>query len=168
VTGVIIGFGGDYETAADVLFVICCAIGCIPIIQAVYIAYLRKTVDINVLMLVAVAGSLASEDYLDSSLVVTLFLFAETIEDIVLCYVRNSIKLSSGVVPKKAVLLSGKSVPVDTLNIGDIVTIRAGDMIPVDGIIARGQAVVDESALTGIFLYYNLTKYTFLKSKFQR
>ena len=153
VIGVIVGFGSGHEKAANILFVLCCAIGCIPIIQAAYISYLRKTVDINVLMLVAVAGSSASEDYLDSSLVVALFLLTETIEDVVLCYVRNSIKLSSGVVPKKAVLLSGKSVTVESLNIGDIVTIRAGDMIPVDGVITRGQAVVDESALTGIKQY---------------
>eukprot|EP00604_Paraphysomonas_vestita_P004310 CAMPEP_0174825430 /NCGR_PEP_ID=MMETSP1107-20130205/42737_1 /TAXON_ID=36770 /ORGANISM="Paraphysomonas vestita, Strain GFlagA" /LENGTH=618 /DNA_ID=CAMNT_0016057007 /DNA_START=354 /DNA_END=2210 /DNA_ORIENTATION=+ len=63
--------------------------------------------------------------------------------------VRNAVKLGVGGMPKSAILLNGDSILVDDLKIGDIIAVRAGDMILADGIVSNGSGVIDESALTG-------------------
>jgi P-type E1-E2 ATPase len=42
-----------------------------------------------------------------------------------------------------------EEVPVEELAVGDVVTVRAGEVVPVDGILVSDRAVVDESTLTG-------------------
>jgi Cd2+/Zn2+-exporting ATPase len=41
-------------------------------------------------------------------------------------------------------------VNVETLRVGDVIAVRAGDMIQADGIVVKGEGVIDESALTGL------------------
>ena len=54
-----------------------------------------------------------------------------------------------GDMSQSAVLKSGQTVPVDQIEIGDILIVRPGDSIPVDGTVVKGKSAVDESALTG-------------------
>ena len=51
--------------------------------------------------------------------------------------------------PKLAHLKNGKDIPVDQLQLGDIMIVKPGEQIPTDGLILRGQTAVDESMITG-------------------
>jgi len=140
------------ETSSQVynsFYLICTGIGSIPIAYDVYVAWLRRTVDINVLMFMAICGAVVASEFFDAVIVVILFALTSLIEDEVLRWVRKTVKVSKGGMPKKALLATGKSVPLDSLEIGDIVAYRAGEMISIDGKVIKGQAVVDESAMTG-------------------
>jgi Cd2+/Zn2+-exporting ATPase len=99
------------------------------------------------------------KEYLDASLLMSLFISAEMLEEIVMYRVRRAIRSSnsSTSVPKRALLASGKSVNVETLRIGDVICVRAGDMIQADGVVVKGEGVVDESALTGNASHCNCT-----------
>ena len=130
-------------------YIICTAIGLGPILYDSLIAIYRKTVDIHILMAVAITGAIASGEYLDAALVVTLFILAEVMEGEIMRRVRNAVQLGIGSMPKNAILLNGDVILVDDLKIGDKISIRAGDMILADGIVCGGSGVVDESALTG-------------------
>lgn len=130
-------------------YISCTAIGLFPILYDAFLSLSRLTLDIHILMIVAVAGALASQEYQDAALVVTLFILAELIESEVMRRVRNAVKLGVGGMPKSAILLNGDSVLVDDLKVGDKIAVRAGDMILADGEITNGTGVVDESALTG-------------------
>ena len=64
----------------------------------------------------------------------------------------NALKALMNLAPETAVLLENgveKTVPVDEVKVGDLLVIRPGDKIPVDGIVTDGQSAVNESALTG-------------------
>lgn len=52
-------------------------------------------------------------------------------------------------VTESALLVDGKSIQVADISVGDVVAVRAGDQIPVDGVVTRGSGSVDESAITG-------------------
>jgi Cd2+/Zn2+-exporting ATPase len=139
-----------YESVySQVAFLTATGIGLFPILYGAGISLIRRVIDIHILMVVAVAGAIASKEYLDAALVVDLFIIAELIESEVMRRVRNALKISVGGINKTATLASGATVNVDTLHINDIIAIRAGEMIMGDGEVCNGQGVVDESALTG-------------------
>lgn len=149
ITGIICGnIDGQYQ-AADIVFIIGTSLGVLPIAYDAYISIMRRTLDIHVLMLIAIIGALASAEYFDACLVVALFLSAEFFEDTIMRRVRKAVKVSVGGTVKTATLVSGKSIPVKDLKIGDIFSVRAGEMICADGVVSRGDGVVNESALTG-------------------
>jgi Cd2+/Zn2+-exporting ATPase len=131
------------------LFITSIALGICPILKSCAVTVLRRTLDINFLIVVATAASLAVFEYMDAALVINLFIAAEMVEDAIMRWVRKSIKGTGTNIATKATLLNGKTVNINDLNIGDVVTARAGELIPVDGIIKNGSAIVDESALTG-------------------
>jgi Cd2+/Zn2+-exporting ATPase len=125
--------------------------GSIPVLKKAFEAiYYQNTVNIHVLMTVAIVGAIAINDVKDAAIVVTLFILAELLEEHVMHVVRNAIKLSAKSFAKTAILAqSGEQVSIDSLTVGERVAVRAGDMIPVDGTVTEGSGVIDESALTG-------------------
>jgi len=131
------------------LLIICIVVAGVPVVYSVYVAFLRRIIDINVLIFVAVCGAVAILEFIDSALVLTLFAIAQCIVAEVMRWVRNTVRVSKGNVPTTAILPSGAAVPLQSLNIGDVVVFRAGDMVSVDGKVVRGSAVIDESAMTG-------------------
>ena len=90
-----------------VIFLISIGLGLIPILKSAYVSINRRTVDINILIAIAVAGAIAIEEYFDASLVLALFLMAEEIEQYVMRRVRIAVKVSMGRVSKTATLVSG-------------------------------------------------------------
>lgn len=133
------------------LFIVSIILGILPILHASGITlFVRHSIDINILIVVAVAGALASKEYFDGSLVVSLFLLSELIEHIVMEKVQRLVSISaSDIVPKQAYLANGQTIEVNALKIGDVIAIRAGEMIACDGVVVKGEGVVDESSLTG-------------------
>lgn len=147
--GIIFEFARMDKLCHMITFLISTSIGLFPILEGARISIIRRTIDIHILMVVAVSGAIASEEYLEAALVVNLFIVAELIESEVMRRVRNALNVSVGSMNKTATLAGGAVVNVDTLHIRDVIAVRAGEMIMADGEVKLGQAVIDESALTG-------------------
>lgn len=140
-----------HDNVAPWVFLTSMIIGIFPILKSCWIALVsRHTIDINVLIIVAVAGSVATQDYFDSSLVIALFLCAELLEHTLMHRIQHLIAQNlNQTIPKQAFLTDGKTVNIVDLQIGQRIAVRAGEMIPCDGKIVKGDAVIDESSLTG-------------------
>lgn len=132
-----------------ILFLSCVTLGVIPIVYDVYLAFIRRAVDIHVLMLIAIVGALSIQQFLDASLVVTLFTLASLVEESVLRWVRGIVEVSNTEIPTECTLAHGEVVQVSSLKVGDVVVYKAGDMISMDGKVIKGMGVIDEAALTG-------------------
>jgi Cd2+/Zn2+-exporting ATPase len=140
------------DNPVNKMYLVCASIGCIPIAYAAGVSLMRRTLDINLLVMIALIGSFAGLDFRDGALVVVLFIIAQLLEEVIMKYVRNAIKISSSNVGRFAVLMTGSEqmdILLEDLRIGDRIVVRTGDMVPIDGDVAMGQAVVDESAITG-------------------
>ncbi len=91
--------------------------------------------------------------YLETAgVIVTLILLGNTLEAITKGKTSEAIKKLMGLAPKTATIIhNGKEmeVPISEVEIGDIVLVRPGEKIPVDGIITEGFTAIDESMLTG-------------------
>ncbi|HEY8363331.1 MAG TPA: heavy metal translocating P-type ATPase [Tissierellaceae bacterium] len=87
-----------------------------------------------------------------SAVIITLVLLGKTFEAIAKGKTSEAIKKLMGLQPKTAkVIRDGKEVdiPIEKVEIGDIIVVRPGERIPVDGIIVEGNSAVDESMITG-------------------
>lgn len=102
-------------------------------------------------------GAMHAHTYYDATVMVLSFvLTGRLIEERAKGSTAASIRSLMSLVPRSAHVVSGNStvdVPVATLERGDMVEVREGEKLPVDGIVTAGEAFVDESMMTGEPLY---------------
>ncbi|WP_353094973.1 heavy metal translocating P-type ATPase [Tissierella praeacuta] len=87
-----------------------------------------------------------------SAVIITLILLGKTFEAVAKGKTSEAIKKLMGLQPKTArVIKDGveKDIPIEKVEIGDIIVVRPGEKIPVDGVIVEGHSAVDESMITG-------------------
>ena len=142
---------GHQSAPSIAVFVTCTGLGVVPILQTALISlFVRRTLGIHTLILVAVAGALAAFEYLDAALVCALFNAAELVEAAAMITVRRAVATTTTRLPSTVFLAQGgKAVSVDTVVPGMVLAARAGDVIMVDGVVTKGEGALDCSALTG-------------------
>ena len=107
-------------------------------------------VDINTLMGIAIVGACALQDFGEAAAVVALFTLAEWLETRAMAKTSRAIGAVLALRPDKA-LRRGSSayVPVEQISVDEVILIKPGEKVPLDGEIIDGNSSVDESALTG-------------------
>eukprot|EP01018_Ginkgo_biloba_P027445 Gb_16135 [translate_table: standard] len=126
------------------------AVGILPIILRSIVALRRFVLDINVLMIIAVGGTIGLGDYLEAGSIVFLFTLAEWLETRSSDKARAAMSSVVSLVPQTAVIEeSGLKVPVNDVKVNTLLSVKAGEVIPIDGIVMSGRSSVDESSLTG-------------------
>ena len=117
------------------------------------IASLREGVlDVDVLMVLAAIGAALIGAPFEGALLLFLFSFSNVLQRHALERTQRAIESLLSLRPSEAsVKRAGGTikVPVEDLEIGEIVIVRPGEQIPVDGVISEGSTHVDESSLTG-------------------
>jgi Cd2+/Zn2+-exporting ATPase len=104
------------------------------------------------LVSLATAGAVVMGASSEAALVNVLFLIGEMLEGLAARRARDGIRALGKLIPRTALLVEGdatRSVPIDSLGIGQVVLVRPGDRVPVDGKIIDGSSDLDESAVTG-------------------
>ena len=115
-------------------------------------ALLRGKFDTDVLMLAAALGAAFLGAWAEGAFLLLLFGLGHAGEHYALDRARNAISALGELMPKTARVRRGDKImeeSVDQLSIGDMVVIRPGDRIPVDGVISLGESAVDQSPITG-------------------
>lgn len=111
--------------------------------------------DESLLMTIATVGALALKDFSEGAAVMLFFQVGELFQDIAVERSRKSITKLMELKPETvSVIKDGKTIVVspEEVNIGDIISVKAGERIPLDGIVCEGESELDTSALTGEFL----------------
>ncbi|MGO3018276.1 MAG: heavy metal translocating P-type ATPase [Anaerococcus sp.] len=112
----------------------------------------RQPLDEHFLMTLATLAALIIGKYNEAIFVMLFYNIGELFEDIATDSSRESIKSLMDIVPEKSIRIkNGKreEVDIDDIEIGDILEIRDGDKIPVDGVVLSGNAILDSSSITG-------------------
>ncbi|KAG1354716.1 cadmium/zinc-transporting ATPase HMA2 [Cocos nucifera] len=113
----------------------------------------RRVLDINVLMVIAVFGAVGLGDYLEGASVVFLFTFAQWLEAKSSGKAQASLESLMNLAPRTAVIAeTGETVDVKDIRINTLVSVKAGERVPVDGVVVTGGSTIDESSLTGEFM----------------
>ena len=109
-----------------------------------------KFSNINLLMTIAVIGAFYLRQYEEAVIIVILFSISENLEEFGIKRSQNSLKTLIEKSPKTAILKdTNKNIPIGDININDVIVIKPGDIIPMDGIVSYGNSIVDESTITG-------------------
>lgn len=113
----------------------------------------RKALDMNVLMTVAVIGAVAINEYLEAAAVVFLFSLSELLESLSVQRARKAIQDLLNVNPHQVIRVDENNkaheVDVSEIKIGDKIRVKAGENIPLDGIVFKGMSSVNQAPLTG-------------------
>ncbi len=112
----------------------------------------KRVLDINVLMLIAVVGAAALGDWMEAAAVVWLFGVAQWLESWSLARANRAIASLLALAPSEATVRRGgveRTIAVDQIVPGDVVIVRPGGRVPVDGVVLAGESDIDESPITG-------------------
>ena len=133
--------------------VIASVIGVAPVAIQAYQALRVKVVSIDLLVTIAVAGAFAIKNFEESAIVTFLFLFGAYLEQRTLNKTRSAIKELTEMAPESALkqMENGEfeEVDVDEVDSGDILLVKTGAKIPVDGRVLSGQGHINEASITG-------------------
>ncbi|TFH85992.1 cation-translocating P-type ATPase [Billgrantia azerbaijanica] len=118
-----------------------------------FIALRHRTLNINALMSVAVAGALLIGHWAEAAMVIVLFTLAERIEARSLGRARRAIRELLDLAPETANVAQPdgrfERRPADGVAVGSLVRVRAGERLALDGEVATGHPTLDESPITG-------------------
>lgn len=112
--------------------------------------------SINTLMSLAVVGAFYLKEYPEAAIVIVLFTVGEYLERFGVMKSRSALKSLIDKTPKTANIKGEQeSTPIEKVNIGDVIIIKPGDTIALDGKVVYGASSVDEAAITGEPIPYN-------------
>ena len=110
------------------------------------------SLDINVLMLVAVIGAMIIGEWSEGATVTFLFAIAQILEARSMDRARNAIRALMDLTPPEAVVRrDGRETRarVDDVRLGEILLIKPGEKIPLDGVVVSGTSPVNQAPITG-------------------
>ncbi|NLD06060.1 MAG: heavy metal translocating P-type ATPase [Synergistaceae bacterium] len=154
---IISGFISKLGFHAEEIAVWCLAaasvLGAAPIAIQSYQALKVKVVSIDVLVTIAVAGALLIKNLEESAIVTFLFLFGAYLEQRTLNKTRSAIKELTEMAPESALkqMKNGEfeEVEVEEVDAGDILLVKTGAKVPVDGTVLAGHGHINEASITG-------------------
>ncbi|MBD2501616.1 heavy metal translocating P-type ATPase [Anabaena azotica] len=123
-----------------------------PIARAGLFELRLRRADMNLLMTISVTGALILGDWFEGALVVFLFSLGTTLQVFTFDRTRNAIRALMDLTPPTATVKQGNqevTVPVENVQVGEILTIRPGQRVALDGVVVAGISTIDQSPITG-------------------
>ncbi|WP_077706743.1 heavy metal translocating P-type ATPase [Virgibacillus dokdonensis] len=154
---IVLGFFGHFGLESMFIFnwslIIASILGIAPIAIQAYQALKVKVVSIDVLVTIAVIGAVLIQNYEESAIVTFLFLFGSYLEQRTLNKTRSAIKELTELAPESALKQMDneefEEVEVDDVDEGDILLVKTGAKVPVDGTVLEGVGHINEASITG-------------------
>ncbi len=115
-------------------------------------ALFRGKFDIDLLMIAAAAGAALLGEWAEGAFLLFLFSLGHAGEHYALDRARNAVGVLGKLMPRTAFAKRGarlEEVPVEELVVDDVVVVKPGERVPVDGVITAGESSIDQSAITG-------------------
>ncbi|HZA08229.1 MAG TPA: cation-translocating P-type ATPase, partial [Nitrososphaeraceae archaeon] len=148
---------------SNIVTVIAVMVGGYPLYKESFIALKKGRVNMELSMVIAIVASLILSQYLPAIAIAFFALLSEFIEGFIVQEGRKNIQILYNRSPKNAIVRRKNSqgqkeekqqqqeeeIPVTQVKVDDIVIVREGDIIPVDGHIINGISTVDQSSITG-------------------
>lgn len=118
------------------------------------ISYLRKgKFNVDVLMILAAIGAATIDNWLEGAILLFLFSLSNSLQHFAMGRSRKAIQALMKLRPSEALRRDSdgteKLIPVEDLGLGDIIIVKPGERIPIDGVVKSGVGTVNQAAITG-------------------
>lgn len=141
-----------YVACFDVIALVATVAGGYPIFKEAVANLLTRRMTMELSMTIALAAALAIGDFFTALVIVLFVLVAEVLEGLTVGRGRRAIKDLLDLLPPNAVVRRGGStqeVAAAEVQVGDVVLVKPGARIPVDGVVVAGNSFVDQATITG-------------------
>ncbi len=152
VIGAILRWGADEPNAANLVWGITTAIGLVPIAGEVLSGIVHRRPGVDLIAVLAMAGALALGEYLAGAVIAFMLATGRALEDFADARAHQELSSLLERAPRSAHRYEAgslTSVPIGEVDPGDVLLVKHGEVVPVDGLLSSGNGVLDESALTG-------------------
>ena len=151
VTGGLLHLAGRSD-AGDMAWAITTAVGIVPVAWEVLVAIRHRQAGVDLIALLAMAGALAFGAYSAGAVIALMLASGRSLEDFADSRAHRELSSLLDRAPRNAYRYRDgdlETIPIDEVLPGDLLLVKPGDVVPVDGVLASGNCVLDESALTG-------------------
>ncbi len=143
---------GEENLITSLLFAASIVIGGFSLFKVGFQNLLRFEFDMKTLMTVAIIGAAIIGEWAEGAIVVILFAISEALERFSMDRARQSIRSLMDIAPKEALVRrNGQEmmIHVDDIAVGDIMIVKPGQKIAMDGMVVNGYSAVNQAAITG-------------------
>lgn len=137
---------------SHVAYILAVVVAGSPILRDGYYSLRQRNLDIDFLMSIAIVGAVGANLPFEGAMLAVLYSIAELLERYAMDRANRSLRELLELAPKTArVIDDGTEEVVDVASVtpGDLVAVRPGERIPIDGTIETGHATIDQSPITG-------------------
>jgi Cd2+/Zn2+-exporting ATPase len=151
------GFGLNFLVQSplfvQMIFGLAIVAGGYPVVRSgLYGLWKNRSLDMNILMTIAVIGAIAIGEWEEGATVFFLFALGNTLEGYTMDRARGAIQALMSLAPRQASIKRGEVesiISVEEVQVGDVVVVRPGERIPVDGVVRSGASSVNQAPITG-------------------
>ena len=150
--GLSAGFVAAAAPFAGLAFAVSIVSGGVHTSRRAWASLRARVLDINVLMLVAVAGAIALGEWSEGASVVFLFALAQLLESRAMERARGAIRALMDLSPVEALVRRNgreQRMAVEEVAVGDVIVVRPGEKIPLDGCVVAGESHINQAPVTG-------------------
>ncbi|HVW67223.1 MAG TPA: heavy metal translocating P-type ATPase [Candidatus Peribacteraceae bacterium] len=147
-----IGYMTGNRNIADIILLITLIVGSIPLAIDIVQSMIHRHFGVDIIAIVAIISSLILHQYLAGTVILLMLSGGEALEGYALRRARKDLTdliKNAPTVAHKDENGTMRDVPIESVKPGDIVIVKPGESIPVDGEVLEGSSMVDESMLTG-------------------
>ncbi|MGI2278208.1 heavy metal translocating P-type ATPase [Staphylococcus cohnii] len=137
---------------ANILYTVAILVSGLKPFKSAFYSLKSKSLDMNVLMTVAVIGAMLIGEFFEGAIVIFLFTIGTLLQTISIDKTRNSIQSLMELTPNTANLYTQKGIiskDLHEIHVGDIILVKPGERIPLDGTITEGTSSLNQSPITG-------------------
>jgi Cd2+/Zn2+-exporting ATPase len=150
--GIALAINGVGKGFVELLFGFALTFSIAPVLWEAVKHFKMNPFNADLLMSIAGIGATAIGVWEEGAVVLILYNIAETIEDYIIDKTRKLAGKIAALLPKKALVKKNgtlEEIPVEKLQVGQVIVVKPGWRIPVDGRVIQGSSVVDQSMITG-------------------
>lgn len=150
--GYVSSFANGDNAFTALLFIASIILGGYSLFKTGFQNLMRLDFDMRTLMTIAIIGAVLIGQWSEGAIVVVLFAISEALERFSMEQARKSIKSLMDLAPNEAIIRRHNEevvVPIEEVEIGEIMIVKPGQKIAMDGIVVYGNSTVNQAAITG-------------------